>query len=82
MYVGSATAKEMLLSRWRTYVNNGHCGNKDLIALVEEKGFDYIKENFQYTILENYNSKVDDEYSMIFKKNKKKQTKVVCFLTF
>jgi hypothetical protein len=62
MYVGSATAKEMLLSRWRTYVNNGHGGNKDLIALVEEKGFDYIKENFQYTILENYNSKVDDEY--------------------
>ena len=28
----------------------------------KEKGFDYIKENFQYTILENYNSKVDDEY--------------------
>lgn len=63
LYVGSATAKnDMLLSRWSAYVHNGHGGNKDLIALVEEKGFDYIKENFQYTILENFNSKVDDDY--------------------
>lgn len=62
LYVGSATAKEMLLARWSTYVYNGHGGNVDLIKVVEEKGFDYIKKNFQYTILENYNSKVDDEY--------------------
>ena len=63
MYVGKATAETgMLLARWSTYVYNGHGGNKDLIALVKEKGIDYIKQNFQYTILENYNSKVDDEY--------------------
>ena len=63
MYVGSATAeKEMLWKRWSSYIENGHGNNKDLVALVEEKGFDYIKGNFQYTILENYNSKVDDEY--------------------
>ena len=63
LYVGSATSKYgMLLARWRTYVRNGHGGNKDLIKLVEENGFDYIKKNFQYTILENFNSKVDDEY--------------------
>lgn len=63
LYVGSATAKnDMLLARWRTYVLNGHGGNKDLIALIKEKGFEYIKANFQYTILENFNSKVDDEY--------------------
>ena len=52
----------MLLSRWCNYVYTGHGGNKELISLVEEKGFNYIKENFQYTILENYNSKVDDDY--------------------
>ena len=63
MYVGSATAeKGMLLARWSSYVYNGHGGNEGLIELVKEKGFHYIKENFQYTILENYNSKVDDEY--------------------
>jgi hypothetical protein len=63
MYVGSATAKYgMLLARWTAYISNGHGGNQGLIALVQEKGFDYIKTNFQYTILENYNSKVDDEY--------------------
>lgn len=63
MYVGSATAKKgMLLARWSSYIYNGHGGNEGLIELVKEKGFDYIKDNFQYTILENYNSKVDDEY--------------------
>lgn len=63
LYVGSATAaNDMLLSRWRTYILNGHGGNEDLVKLVEEKGFDYIKKNFQYTILENFNAKVDDEY--------------------
>lgn len=63
LYVGSATAKEgMLLSRWTSYVKNGHGGNVDLKQLVLEKGFDYIKNNFQYTIIENYNSRVDDAY--------------------
>ena len=26
----------------------------------EEKGFDYVKKYFQYSILENYNAKIDD----------------------
>lgn len=60
LYVGSATGKEMLLERWQNYVDNGHGGNKDLVWLVEEKGFDYIKKNFQYSLLENFNSVVDD----------------------
>ncbi|WP_199797862.1 hypothetical protein [Macrococcoides caseolyticum] len=51
----------MLLTRWSNYVANGHGGNKELVTLVEEKDFDYVKENFQYTILENYNGKVDDK---------------------
>lgn len=61
LYVGSATSERgMLLSRWRNYLNNGHGGNKLLRELVEEKGFDYVKRNFQYSILENHNSIVDD----------------------
>lgn len=60
-YVGSATSESgMLLARWTNYVANGHGGNKELKTLVDEKGFDYVRENFQFSILENYNSKVDD----------------------
>ncbi|MBE5744419.1 MAG: GIY-YIG nuclease family protein [Clostridiales bacterium] len=63
LYVGSATSKnDMLLARWGTYIRNGHGGNKDLIDLINEKGFDYVKKNFQYSILENFNSRVDDNY--------------------
>lgn len=61
LYVGSATSdSDMLLQRWSNYVSNGHGGNKELMQLVEREGFEYVKENFQYSILENYNAKVDD----------------------
>lgn len=59
-YVGSAYGENgMLLQRWTNYVNDGHGGNKLLRAIVDEFGVDYIKQNFQYSILENYNAKVD-----------------------
>ena len=62
LYVGSATSdKGMLLSRWSSYVANGHGGNKELVELVKIEGFGYVKENFQYSILENYNAKIDDK---------------------
>lgn len=61
LYVGSATSeKGMLLQRWHNYIVDGHGGNKELIELVAAKGNDYIKNFFQYSILENYNSRVDD----------------------
>lgn len=63
MYVGSATSHTgMLLQRWKSYVANGHGGNKELEALVRLQGFEYIKQNFTYSLLENYNSKVDDHF--------------------
>lgn len=61
LYVGSATSDTgMLLQRWSNYVADGHGGNKELVELVEREGFDYVKKHFQYSILENYNAKVDD----------------------
>ena len=30
--------------------------------IVDTKGFDYIKANFQYSVLENYNARMDDNY--------------------
>ncbi len=62
LYVGSATEKSgMLLSRWTTYIQNGHGKNELLKQILNEKGFDYIKENFQYSILENYNARINDD---------------------
>ena len=61
LYVGSATSdKGMLLARWSSYVENGHGGNKELIALVREKGLEYVQQHFLYSILENYNARIDD----------------------
>lgn len=61
-YVGSATSKKgMLLTRWSDYANDGHGDNVELKRIVNERGFDYVKNNFQYSILENYNARVDDE---------------------
>lgn len=61
LYVGSATSENgMLLQRWKAYADNGHGGNKELCELVDEKGFDYVKDNFQYSIIENFNARVDD----------------------
>ena len=63
LYVGSATAQYgMLLQRWSEYVSNGHGGNVGLKEIVSTHGFDYVKENFQYSILENYNARMDDAY--------------------
>lgn len=56
-YVGSAYGENMLLGRWKNYVETLHGGNKDLKNLSEE----YIKNNFRYSILEIYKSTIDDK---------------------
>lgn len=62
LYVGSATSDNgMLLQRWKDYIANGHGKNKELIKIIEENdGINYARDNFQYSILENYNAKIDD----------------------
>ena len=63
MYVGSAIGDNgMLLQRWRSYINNGHGGNKELVEVIAEEGLEYVKKNFIYSILENYNSRVNNDY--------------------
>ncbi len=61
-YVGSAYGKEMMLGRWKHYVENGHGGNVKLVKLVNENGFDYVKKNFRYCILEIYKNITPDEF--------------------
>lgn len=61
-YVGSASGEDMLLQRWSNYIKNGHGGNKELIQIVRECGFEYIQKYFQYSILENFNKNTPVEY--------------------
>ena len=55
-YVGKASGKRMLLGRWQAYVETGHGGNEELKPLP----FDYIKDNFRYSILDIYKSTTPD----------------------
>lgn len=62
MYVGSATGEEMILQRWSDYLSNGHGGDVELKNIVDEKGFEYIKKNFRYSILEIFDFKTDTDF--------------------
>ena len=57
MYVGSAYGENMILGRWKSYIKTGHGGNVSLKELTKE----HIRENFEYSILEIYKAKTDDE---------------------
>ena len=54
-YVGSASGEKMLWGRWKDYINFGHGGNVELKDLK----FEYIKENFTYSILEIFKATTD-----------------------
>ncbi len=58
MYVGAAYNKNMLLGRWTEYINTGDGGNKKLKKL----GYNYIEKNFSFSIIENYNSNISDDF--------------------
>lgn len=61
LYVGSATSdRGMLLDRWTAYAESLHGGDVELKKLVADKGEAYLKDNFRYSILENFNGRTDD----------------------
>ncbi len=51
VYIGSAYGENSFWSRWSQYIKNGHGGNKELEAIIREKGLEYAS-NFQFAILE------------------------------
>jgi len=62
-YVGSANSENGgFWQRWSSYIENGHGGNLDLRKLVEEKGVDYVKQNYKFTILEYIGTWQTDNY--------------------
>ena len=61
LYVGSATGENGIYGRWCTYLENGYDSeevnnkeypNTQLNKLVKAKGIQYIKDYFQYSLLE------------------------------
>lgn len=74
LYVGSAYGSKGILGRWQTYLKsgydkneleNGKYPNKKLKELVQKEGMKYIKNNFQYSILETFTEDVPDDYIIL-----------------
>lgn len=59
LYIGSATGTDGIFGRWKNYIESFDGGN---LAFKEkrngENGVEYIKENFQYSILEVFDTKI------------------------
>jgi len=60
-YVGSAYGVHGIWSRWKCYVETGHGWNDELTKLIKEKGIEYARQHFKYTLLEYRPTKVDDQ---------------------
>ena len=60
-YVGSAYGDYGLWSRWETYILTGHGWNEGLVNVLSENGIDYARENFQFSLLEFYSMKIDNQ---------------------
>ena len=61
MYVGSAYGIDGIAQRWNCYLNTQTGNNKKLIELYNEKGVQYFKDNFKFTILEVFDKKTDSK---------------------
>ncbi|MGV3581642.1 MAG: GIY-YIG nuclease family protein [Methylophilus sp.] len=60
-YVGSAYGGSGIWSRWLCYMGNGHGGYSDeLTKLIKQKGIDYARKNFRFSLLEYRPMKTDD----------------------
>lgn len=70
LYVGSAYGKNGILGRWKVYLKsgydknekeNGKYPNKKLQELVKKQKMQYVKDNFQYSILDTFTEEVSNE---------------------
>ena len=61
LYVGSAMGESGLAQRWRSYLDTKHGDNKKLIELYNSKGAEYFENNFEFTLLEYFNTSYDSD---------------------
>ncbi len=64
-YIGSAYGDYGIWARWCQYCENGHGGNKKLIDLVNTKDYNYICENFKFTLLEIHPKFTQDDFIIL-----------------
>jgi len=60
MYVGSAYGESGIWSRWSCYIGTGHGWSDELTKLIREKGIEYARKYFQFSLLEFCSMKTDD----------------------
>ncbi len=51
-YVGKADGEHGIWQRWGDYIRDGHGGDVDLKKLVADNGFEYVRQNYMFSILE------------------------------
>lgn len=51
-YVGSAYGEIGIWSRWACYMGSGHDWNDELTKMIDEKGIEYARMNFKFSLLE------------------------------
>lgn len=61
LYIGSATGIGGVAERWGNYLDSKHGGNVELIKLYNEKGEEYFKNNFNFTLLEYFGLSYDSD---------------------
>ncbi len=62
-YVGSAYGEDGIWSRWGTYFKTGgHGNNKLLKTLVSKKSTEYVRQNFQISLLEHASSRDSEQH--------------------
>ena len=60
-YVGAAYGNNGIWSRWHDYVDSqGHGGNAELSNVIKRDG-NYARKNFQFTMLEAINPKIEED---------------------
>ena len=60
-YVGAAYGEQGTWSRWVNYVENGHGGNAELRKAIGDRGLDYCRQHFRFTLLEHRPRTAPDE---------------------
>lgn len=60
-YVGSAYGNLGIWARWRSYMDTKHGGNDELKKVIQKKGVDYARKNFQMSLLEHWPARTDDK---------------------
>lgn len=61
LYVGAACGEGGVWSRWREYTESGHGGNAELRKLLEDRGLDYCRRHFRFSLLETHGARIADE---------------------